>query len=289
MKANFIKLKKPIGQAFHIRKDKLTHFNDKWHFHDMLELVVILKGHGKRFVGDSIETFSKGDVILVGENLSHVWKSTPPKNINSSKKKCAAIIIQFPSNFLGNKFLELPESFRIRELFKNAERGISFLNETGKKMTDKVEKLLEFNGMERLLSFLDILNFASKSNDYKLLATPFFKESLCNNDLKINKVFEYIMDNFSNPITLDEVAETVSMNKTAFCRYFKNRTKKTFSSFLNQIRISHACKLIREENYGITEAAYLCGYNSPSHFNKQFRLIKKISPSKFYQDSKDII
>lgn len=289
MKANFIKLENPIGQAFHIRKDMRTHFNDKWHFHDMLELVVILKGHGKRFVGDSIETFSKGDVILVGEKLSHVWRSNPPKNVDSPKMKCAAIIIQFPSAFLGNEFLELPESVKLNELFKNAERGISFHNETGKKMTDKIEKLLEYNGMERLLLFLDILNFASQSNEYKLLATPLFKETIFNSDLKINKVFEYIMDNFSNPITLDEVAEIVSMNKSAFCRYFKNRTKKTFSSFLNEIRIGYACKLIREDKYGITEAAYLSGYNSPSHFNKQFRLIKKISPSKFYQDSKDII
>lgn len=289
MKANFRKLEDPIGQAFHIRKDNLTHFNDKWHFHDMLELVVILKGHGKRFVGDSIENFSKGDVILVGEKLSHVWRSNAPKNINSSKMKCSAIIIQFPSTFLGSKFLELPESVKLKELFKNAERGISFQDETGKKLTEKVERLPQLEGMERLLSFLDILNLASHSNDYKLLATPLFKETIFNSDLKINKVFEYIMDNFSNPITLDEVAEIVSMNKTAFCRYFKNRTKKTFSSFLNEIRIGYACKLIREDNYGITEAAYLSGYNSPSHFNKQFRLIKKISPSKFYQDSKDII
>ena len=255
----------------------------------MLELVVILKGHGKRFVGDSIETFSKGDVILVGEKLSHVWRSNPPKDINSSKMKCSAIIIQFPSTFLGSKFLELPESIKLKELFKNAERGISFQNETGKKMTDKIEKLLEFEGMERLLSFLDILYLASKSSEYKLLATPLFKETIFNGDLKINQVFEYVMDNFSNPITLDEVAEIASMNKTAFCRYFKNRTKKTFSSFLNEIRIGYACKLIREDNYGITEAAYLSGYNSPSHFNKQFRLIKNISPSKFHQDSKDII
>lgn len=288
MKANYRKLEDPVGQAFHIRKDKLTHFNDKWHFHDMLELVVILKGHGKRFVGDSIETFSKGDVILVGEKLSHVWRSDPAKNINSSKMKCSAIIIQFSSSFLGTEFLELPESVKLRELFKKAERGISFQNGTGKKMTEKIEKLLEFDGMERLLLFIDILYFAAKSSEYRLLTTPLFKDTIFNGDLKINQVFEYIMDNFSNPITLDEVAEIASMNKTAFCRYFKNRTKKTFSTFLNEIRIGYACKLIREDNCAMMEAAYLSGYNSPSHFNKQFRLIKKVSPSKFHQDSKDI-
>jgi len=285
MKANFRKLETPIEQAFHIRKDLRTHFDDKWHFHEMLELVVILKGSGKRFIGDSIETFSKGDVILVGGKLPHVWRSNPKKN-NSLKMKSSSIIIQFSSDFLGDKFLDLPESGNLKDLFKKAEMGISFKEETSKKLIGKITNLLKLEGMERLLLFLDILHLASKTTEYKLLASPLFKETIFNSDLKINKVFEFVMDNFSNPITLDEVAEVASMNKTAFCRYFKNRTKKTFSSFLNEIRIGYACKLIREEKYTITEAAYLSGYNSPSHFNKQFRLTKNISPSEFQQTSK---
>lgn len=285
MKANFRKLENPIEQAFHIRKDVQTHFEDKWHYHDMLELVVILKGSGKRYIGDSIETFSKGDVILVGDKLPHVWRSNPEKN-TSNKMKSSAIIIQFSSNFLGSQFLDLSESVNLKSLFKKAEMGVSFQNETRKKLIEKITNLLEMEGMERLLFFLDILHLASKTTEYKLLASPLFKESIFKSDLKINRVFEFVMDNFSNPITLNEAAEVASMNKTAFCRYFKKSTKKTFSSFLNEIRIGYACKLIREDKYTITEAAYLSGYNSPSHFNKQFRLIKKVSPSEFHQNSK---
>jgi len=287
MKANFRKLEKPIENAFHIRKDIRTHFDDNWHFHEMLELVVILKGKGKRFIGDSIETFSKGDVILVGEKLPHVWRSIPNTQ-EPLKLKCSSIIIQFSSDFLGEKFLNLTESDDLKKLFKKAEMGISFQNTSREKLIRKINKLLSLKGMERLVAFLDILNTASKLTDYKLLASPLFKETVYKSDVKINKVFEFVMDNFSNPITLDAVATIASMNKTAFCRYFKHRTKKTFSSFLNEIRIGYACKLIREEKYTITEAAYLSGYNSPSHFNKQFRLIKKISPSEYNQNSKDI-
>ncbi|WP_218597671.1 AraC family transcriptional regulator [Polaribacter sp. NJDZ03] len=288
MKANFRKLEKPTESAFHIKKDVRTSFDDKWHFHEMLELVVILKGSGKRFVGDSIETFSKGDVILVGKKLPHVWRSNPQKKKNSLKMKCSSIIIQFSPDFLGTTFLNLSESDKLKKLFKNAEMGISFQNETRKKLIEKIKRLIELEGMERLLFFLDILHFSSKSEEYSLLASPLFKETIFKSDLKINNVFEYIMDNFSNSITLDEVAQVASMNKTAFCRYFKKRTKKTFSSFLNEIRIGYACKLIREEKYNITEAAYLSGYNSPSHFNKQFRLIKKTSPTEFYKNSQGI-
>ncbi|MEE9361704.1 MAG: AraC family transcriptional regulator [Cellulophaga sp.] len=281
MKANFRKINTSVEQLFHIRKEERSHFYDHWHFHEMLELVVILKGEGQRFIGDSVETFSKGDVILVGSKLPHVWRSNPPQNLDEIKTKCISIIIQFPPNFLGAPFLDLVESKKINALFKNAEMGISFINNTSEILIKKIKKLLPLKGMERLLLFLEILHIASISNEYRLLASPLFKETIFKSDVKINRVFEFVMDHFSNPITLDEVAKVASMNKTAFCRYFKNRTNKTFTFFLNEIRIGYACKLIHEEKYSISEAAYLSGYNSPSHFNKQFHLIKNMSPSEF--------
>ena len=253
----------------------------------MLELVIILNGDGKRYIGDSIENFSAGDVTLVGEKLPHVWRSNFKDNI-LSEEKCSSIVIQFSKDFLGSNFLNLAEATNLKNLYKRAERGVSFENETRKTIIRKSNKLLKLKGMDRLLLFLDILNIASKSKDNKLLASSLFKETAFKGDLKINKVFEYVMDNFSNDINLDDVSKIASMNKTAFCRYFKNRTKKTFSSFLNEIRIGYACKLIREEKHNISEAAYLSGYNSPSHFNKQFRLIKKVSPSEFHKNSKKL-
>ena len=288
MKANYIKLKTPIEQAYHIRKDIRAAFNDHWHFHEMLELVVILKGNGKRYIGDSIENFSKGDVILVGKKLPHVWRSFEDGALKTSQCKCESIIIQFPKNFIGDAFINLPESKNIKALFNSAQVGISFQNETRKTLANKIKSLLKYNGMERLLKLLEVLNIASNTKEFKLLASPLFKETILNNDYKINKVFEFVMDNFTNTITLDEAAKTVFMNKTSFCRYFKNHTKKTFSEFVNEIRIGYACKLIQENKYSISEAAYLSGYNSPSHFNKQFNLIKKVSPSAFYQNSKEM-
>lgn len=288
MKANFRKLKSPIEQAFHIRKESRTNFYDNWHFHEMLEFVVILKGKGKRYIGDSIETFSKGDVILVGEKLPHVWRSEltldkPKKNTN-----CESIIIQFQADFLSDKFLNLPESQLLLKLFENAKMGISFSNETSKILLKKINSLIDMEGMNRLINFLDILNIASKSKDYKLLASPLYKETILKGDVKINKVFEYVMDNFTSSISLEKAALLSSMNKTAFCRYFKQKTKKTFTQFLNEIRIGHACKLIREEQYLISEAAYLSGYNSLSHFNNQFHIIKNESPTNFYLHSKNL-
>jgi YesN/AraC family two-component response regulator len=106
-------------------------------------------------------------------------------------------------------------------------------------------------------------------------------DTIVDSDPKINKIFGYVMDHFTESVELNTAAELVGMNKAAFCRYFKKRTKKTFSEFLNEVRIGHACKLISQDNLGITESAYLSGYNSPSYFYKQFKNIKGVSPTEY--------
>lgn len=281
MKANYHKLNSPIEQAFHIRKDIREFFDDTWHFHDMLELVYIERGVGGRYIGDSIDSFSDGEVILLGSKLPHVWKSNFLEEGQSKITKCVSIVIQFPIDFLGTTFLQLPESNNINILFKRAERGIAFRKKAKKILAKKISSLLEYDGMDRLIKFIDLLQFASLAKDYELLASPMFIDTIFNNDPKINKVFGYVMDNFTDDVKLNAAASIAGMNKTAFCRYFKKRTKKTFSAFLNEVRIGHACKLIREDEIPITVAAYLSGYNSPSYFHKQFKLIKGVSPTTY--------
>ncbi|NKI27564.1 helix-turn-helix transcriptional regulator [Arenibacter sp. 6A1] len=281
MKANFHKLNYPIEQAFHIRKDVREYFDDHWHFHDMIELVYIQHGQGGRYIGDSIDAFSDGEVVLVGAHLPHVWKSNFFEDQLPLQKKCVSIVIQFPEDFLGINFMSLPEAKHIKFLFKRAERGIVFMDNDRKVLAKKITSLLKLEGMERLIKFIDILNYAAKSINYQLLASPLFVDTITDSDNKINKVFEYIMDNFTEDIQLTTAASLIGMNKTSFCRYFKKRTKKTFSSFLNEVRIGHACKLISQDRIPITESAYLSGYNSPSYFYKQFKEITGVSPTEY--------
>jgi AraC-like DNA-binding protein len=289
MKANFHKLKRPIEESFTIRKDIRYYFEDKWHFHEMLELVLIISGEGKRYIGDSIESFSAGDVVLVGKCLPHVWRSTPPEEELDEANSCQSIVIHFPENFMGDHFLEIQESGKLKTLFQKAQMGIFFGESTRKKLSEMLPLLIEKKGLDRIILLLEILNIASKATDYSLLSSPAFNETIYNGDSRVNHVFEFVMDHFSNQITLEEVAEVANMNKTAFCRYFKKVTKKTFTTFLNEIRIGYACKLIQTNHSNITEAAYLSGYNSLSHFNKQFRMIKRVSPSAFMQSQKDFV
>jgi len=98
---------------------------------------------------------------------------------------------------------------------------------------------------------------------------------------RFNKIHEYLVNNFTKHITLDGVCDTVSMSPTALCRYFKKHTGKTLFSFLNEIRIGHACRLMIEENTSVSNACFESGFNNLSHFNFQFRRIMNITPSEY--------
>ncbi|GGW49510.1 AraC family transcriptional regulator [Arenibacter certesii] len=281
MRANYHKLNNPIEQAFYIREDIRDYFDDHWHYHNMLELVYIKKGDGIRYMGDSIDAFTDGDVVLLGAELPHVWKSSIMEKEKLVPKSSKAIVIQFSLDFLGNHFMSLSETQHIKALTTIAKRGIVFKNADRKIIAKKTEALLKYEGMERLIKFIDLLHYAALAKDYILLASPVFVDTLINSDEKINKVFSYVLDNFTEDLELSTVSSVINMNKSAFCRYFKNRTKKTFTMFLNEVRIGHACKLISQDKIPITECAYLSGYNSPSYFYKQFKQIKGISPSEY--------
>src|SRR5690606_37555240 len=151
MKAIFHKLSNPEEQSFDIRKYVNDYFDEKWHFHDMLQLVYIQKGKGTKYIGDSIESFSDGDVILLGSKLPHAFKSDFSEIQRRSKKKCVSIIIQFPISFLGEYFLQLPESKSIKNLFSLAERGVIFTKDTKILMSETIISLLKYDGMERLV------------------------------------------------------------------------------------------------------------------------------------------
>jgi AraC-like DNA-binding protein len=281
LKATYRRLSTPIEQAFHIRKDVCDAFEDKWHFHDMCELVYIEQGSGYRLVGDSIDSFSEGEVVLLGSRLPHVWKSQHSRNVYEKEIKCAAYVVQFPINFLGESFFELSESRAIKNLLSKAKRGIVFNRSTGKYLAERIIMMSEQQGMNRLVIFLDILQYAAKTSKYQLLASPRFLDSKVGSDKKMNAIFDYILDNFRDDIQLGEVAKIAGMNKTSFCRYFKNKTNITFSRFLNELRIGYACKLITEDTISINEAAYISGFNSPSYFYYQFKKIKGITPKRY--------
>ena len=264
------------------RLDSKTAF---WHFHPELELVYVNKGQGKTHIGNHLSYFNNSQLILIGANLPH----------NGFSDRLTAngteTIIQFKSDFLGEDFLNVPEMASIVALFERAKKGIRFQIDTKKKIGRKIEKLLECDGLKRVLKFLEILNHLAKTDDYTLLnADGIAFEPEAQDSAKIGSVFKYIRENFQHHIALDEIADKVSMTVPAFCRFFKKATSKTFTQVVNEYRVVHATKLLSEESeMSIADVCYECGFNNFSHFNKVFNDITGKSASNYRKEIKLII
>ena len=282
MKPKLLKISVAPENSFSSRFDSVPFFYSEWHFHPEVELVYIQKGSGTRFIGNDIAHFNEGDMVLVGSNLPHLWKCDDAYFAKGSELKAESLVVHFMPEIFGDYFMKLPENRLINELLEKAKQGIRINGDTIQKVHQYMETLLLVRGSERLIVLLQILHTLSLSKDLELIAAnnmehpPSIKEGE-----RMNAVFHYLIDNFSKVVTLEAVASEANLSPNAFCRYFKSRTKKTFSQYLLEMRISHACKLLADTDKSISIIHYDCGFNSSSHFNRYFKQINGITPLEY--------
>ena len=279
MKVYFEKLNALPGEPLLISEVKAKRFPAPLHFHPELELTLILGSSGKRFIGDSIENFEAGDLVLVGENLPHVWSNGDNFSTDSYSH---AIVVQFERHFLGRNFFESIGADHIKNLLVKSNRGICIKSVTRELVKEKLLKMLCVNTFEKTLLLLEILDILAKSTNVYYLSSADFKQYSNRDDCtRMNKIYNYVYNNISKPLNISEIAGLLYMTKSAFCHYFKKRTQKTFTQFVNEIRIAKAKQLLIETDLSIAEISYQCGYNSLSNFSKQFCPLAKSSPKNF--------
>jgi len=253
-----------------------------WHFHKEFELIYFLKGQGMRIVGDHISNFQKGELVLVGQWLPHLWRNDEE---NSETGKTDFIVIKFTKMFGNVDLFSMPELLHIKALLNEANHGILFSKKTRKSVHDDLLKLTTAESSEKLILLLRILRALVKSKNYQTLSGPNFaipKDVAGEN--RLQKVINFISTNFSQNISLEDISKIAVMTPPAFCRFFKTRTRKTFSSFLNEVRISKACLLLINGESPIKRICYDVGFSSLTNFNRTFKSFKGISPST-YRDS----
>jgi AraC-like DNA-binding protein len=252
-----------------------------WHYHPELELIYFIDGKTSGIIGDGFEEFDEGDLVLLGADFPHVLQEhVDYKNMNN-KKPPFGLIIQFVENFLGQEFITKPELEPIIKLFREAKRGLKFNPDVIDQVSDKLLNLHLLNDTRKLISLLDILTILSESKDYTYLTSNSYNYSFSYDEDRMKNINEYLYQHFKDPISMEEIASVSNMTVTSFCRYFKSRTLKTFTQFLNELRISYACKLLNKENYSVMDSCFECGYNSLSYFNRQFKAIMKMSPMQY--------
>lgn len=287
MKAALEKIEPGVGSSFTVRKFGLAEPCGvvDWHFHPEFEIVFVSKGcAGKRHIGNHISYFDDGDLIFLGPNLPHFGFS------NREKEGQFEIVVQMKEDFLGDNFLKKPELRAITQLFEKAKLGLSFHGKTKEDIGWRLNSMLEMNNFDRLIELLSILQQLAQSSDYQILnATGFALEVDTQDHDRINKIYSFVEEHFQEPISLQAIADEVNMTVPAFCRYFKKLTRLTFTRFVNEIRVTHARRLLAGAHKTIAEICFECGFNNFSHFNKTFKAITGESPSNYRKSSKELI
>lgn len=249
-----------------------------WHYHPELELVYIVSGKGTLYVGDFIGNFESNNIFLIGSNVPHMFDSSI-----DFEGKSTSIVVHLNYDFL-NKLSHIGEEFNyISSLIQLSNRGLKFNTKEGEKYKSLFNELSVTSEDEKVLQTLKILYRLSLIENLAKLGSIEWLEQINITDDRMNKVIEFVMMNFKNEVQLDEIAEMVAMNKTAFCRYFKQNTNKTFVNFLNGVRINYACKLLKENNASnsISMACYNSGFNSLSYFSRIFKKNIGCAPSEY--------
>lgn len=287
IKPTYEKISPSFGNSILVKQHNKNVNNSgtaNWHFHPEIELVYVNKGKGKRHIGNHLSYFNNSQLILIGSNLPHYGFT------DRFTAKGTETIVQFKSDFLGKSFFNVPEMQIISLLFEKAKKGVLFSPETKKIVGPKIESLLNLERFNRVIKLLEILKDLSLSQDYMLLNVDGFAfETRPQDSAKIDIIFKHINNNFQNHISLDEIAEKVSMTVPAFCRYFKKATGKTFTKLVNEYRVVHATKLLLESQSSITDVCFESGFNNFSHFNKLFKEITGKSASKYRSEMKLMI
>jgi AraC-like DNA-binding protein/quercetin dioxygenase-like cupin family protein len=286
MKAVLEKIEPVFGNSFTIRRfDHAPDCNKpSWHFHPEYEIVYISNGRGKRHIGDHISYFEGGDLIFLGPNLPHFGFT------EELYEDHVEIVVQMKEDFLGEAFLYKPEMTAIQQLFQLSRQGLSFRGEIRRHIGQRLERMMGMSHFDRLLELLAILQLMAQWQDYELLkATGFAMEVSAQDEQRIQAVYGYVEDNFQEEVNLDEAARRTNMTVPAFCRYFKKLTRKTFSQFVNEYRIAHACRLLGDDQLTIAAVSFECGFNNLSHFNRQFRQITGFSPRDYRKGIRKVV
>ncbi len=285
MKAALHKSAIPDTHIFVVKDLKEKHFDPVWHAHSEYQLFVVLNGTGTRFIGDSIRSFKPGELILTGPNLPHLWRSDEAYFKKNSQLKTRGIVIYFNENFLGEHAMEKSEMLRLKMLFHKSMRGLEFYGANKLAVIELMKELHELEGVRRLIHLLRILDVLATTKEYHYISSTHYDDSFNEHETdRLNTVYEYIIKNYRNKIPLEEMAAQLHMTPTSFSRYFSMKNNKTYSRFIAEIRVKHACEMLTETDMSVAEICYECGFNTLSNFNKQFKDIMSKRPTEYKKE-----
>jgi AraC-like DNA-binding protein len=283
--AKVISFQIPKSQREFVRyqEDRGRHFYDKLHQHPQLQLTVILEGKGQFLSGDYVGRFQAGDLFFLGENVPHVFRSDPEYFEEKEKLSAAGNTIFFDFAALGTALGELEDLQALRK-FKDFS-GLCFqvFGEPKSRILEIFEGFSRSLGLVRFQLAIQLLSILDQAGDSLVpLNRPTLIRGLSERDGKrMDQVMQFLLENRFRQVSLEEASEKANLSKEAFCRFFKLRTRKTFTQYLQHLRINEAQKLLQETDLGVSEIAFRVGFENLSYFNRSFKSITGKTPREF--------
>lgn len=279
MRPQLLKVSTGPRHSFSVRRDLVPYINNRWHYHPEIELIHFKKGEGTQFIGDSIKRFKSGDIVMVGAHLPHYWRFDDLYFEEDTRVQADIRVAHFCENFWGEQFLHLPENINIKTVLEKARRGLQITGKTRQLVADLLERLLQTDGSERIIILMEALMTIGDCKQLNTLSSIGFKHDMVDaENERVNAIYDYSLKNYKRKIQLEEIAAVANISPNSFCRYFKSRTRKTYSQFLIEIRVGQACKLLIENNLSIKQLCYESGFNNFTSFHKYFKMITGKSP-----------
>ncbi len=265
--------------TIHVKRTYQPYLAKNWHYHPEYEILYIMEGEGVRVVGDHISDFSGGELVLIGKWLPHLWRHDNSREV---EKEADYINIKFLKEYKGINIFSLPELLQINQLLNSSSRGLLFDKNSIPMVHQLIVELVNSRSAEKMILFLQILQILCEQEDVQCLTSQDFILPTHNAvEDRLQKVINYIFKNYTRTITLNDISKIALLTPPSFCRFFKNRTNKTFFNFLNEFRISKACQLLTNTHKTTKEICYEVGFNSMTNFHRTFKMFRQTSPMEY--------
>ncbi|GHM98729.1 hypothetical protein WSM22_02190 [Cytophagales bacterium WSM2-2] len=266
-------------EAFRFQMDRGSHFYDELHQHPEIQIMLIEEGEGTLIAGDYVGRFAPGDLYIIGSGQPHVFRSDATYFQPKSKLKSRAISIYFNENYLGSAFWQLDEMKSVKKFTGRSSRGLQIFGKAKVEIMEIIYRMKDATGVDKLVVFFSLLKKLTTAKG-KPLAVSAFDEGIKPEDGKrMNSILQFTFRESHRKIYLQEVADVANLSVEAFCRYFKIHTMKTYTSFLNEVRVSNACRLLINKDLSVQDVCYQSGFNNLSNFNRIFKKVTGKQPT----------
>lgn len=275
------KIAKTAYASFLVQEDQQPYLYDVLHAHPEIQLTLVVQSDGIYSIAHQMGRFEAGDLFLIGANVPHVFKNSDQWYTSDHPSMAHAISIFFRKDSFGKELFDVPEFIGVKKLLEGAERGIKLSKPLAVHLSEEMKEMLHLTGASRIIRLLSLLEKIASHQGWDYLSPPIEQRFQKEDYERLNNILAYILEHYERPISLDDIAREAHLSPSAFCRFFKKRTRKSFVEYLNEFRVGMACKMLLESKEPIARICYQTGFNNLANFNRQFRRVMGLTPTAY--------